>query len=79
MHEPMLIIELESHTTANADIIVSNHRAASGEGLPNRTFCVGALAPDGVIRLVDWGYATAEAARTVWPDAQHTAEFRARS
>ncbi len=76
MHEPLLIVEVEAHPGADGDIEVRNHRAADGAGAPDRLYCVGALGGDGVIRFVDWGYATADAARKAWPDARHTAEFR---
>jgi hypothetical protein len=75
MQEPMLIIEVEGYAGDDGQIVVTNHRAAEGLGTPTRLYCVGALGGDGVVRLVDWGYATAEEARAAWPDAQHTAEF----
>ena len=77
MHEPMLIIEVDGFTGDRGRIAVTNDRATTGHGAPTRLFCVGALGADGVVRFVDWGYATAEEARAAWPDAQHTAEFAA--
>ena len=75
MNEPMVIVEVESHVGHAGSIVVRNDRAAAGEGAPATVFCVGALGGDGVIRFVDWGYATAAAARAAWPDARHTSEF----
>jgi hypothetical protein len=75
MHEPLVIVEVDSFRGANGEIRVTNERAADGEGSATRLFCVGALGGDGVIRFVDWGYPTPEAARAAWPDARNTAEF----
>ena len=75
MHEPLVIVEVDSFRGASGEIAVTNSRAAEGAGSASRLFCVGALGADGVIRFVDWGYPTAEAARAAWPDARNTAEF----
>jgi hypothetical protein len=52
-----------------------NDRAEAGAGSPIKLYCVGALDGDGIIRFVDWGYATAADARAAWPDARYTSEF----
>ncbi len=76
VHEPLLIVEVDGHSGERGEIIVRNRRAATGAGQADRLYCVAALGGDGVLRFVDWGYATSDEARAVWPDARHTSEFR---
>ena len=62
---PKVIIEVEGYDGESGAIIVTNHRAGPPEelGSNDRIFCIGELDDEGVVRFLDWGYATAEEAR----------------
>lgn len=66
------VIEVEGYDGDDGCIVVANRRATStcgSMGRKDRLFCVGRIGDDGVVRIVDWGYATAEEARAAWPEA----------
>ena len=60
-----VIIEVEGYDGEGGSIVVTNLRAErSGVlGMTDRIYCIGELGEDGVVRFLDWGYATAEEAR----------------
>lgn len=64
-----VIVEVERFEGDLGTIDVHNARAASGMGRDDRLYCVASLDATGVVRFVDWGYATIEEARRAWPDA----------
>ena len=72
MPNSAIIIEVEGYDGDEGSIVVANDRAGSERepmGMPDRIFCVGQIGDDGVVRIVDWGYATANEARAAWPEA----------
>ena len=61
----MLIVEVEGYEGEDGSIIVSNDRALTTRkcGAPDKLYCLAIQGEDGVIRFIDWGYATIEEAR----------------
>jgi hypothetical protein len=62
--ETTVIVEVDGYDGEDGSIVVENYRADRlGMGRPNIIYCIGELGDNGVVRLSDWGYATAAEAR----------------
>ena len=71
---PLLIVEVEGYDGETGQITVSNDLEST-----DRLYCVGRVGDDGVVRFVDWGYATIDEAREAWPKALSTGTGLAQS
>ena len=58
-----VIIEVEGYDGDSGSIVVINRRAHEESlGASDRLYCIGEIDDDGVVRFLDWGYATAQEA-----------------
>lgn len=61
------IIELEGYESEVSAMYVTT-RADDMPGPGRKMYCVGGLSTDGIVRLIDCGYSSAEELKKVWPD-----------
>jgi hypothetical protein len=59
---PLVVIEIEGYEGEDGAIVVENYRSL---GVRDRLYCIGELGDDGVVRIIDFGYATVEEASKV--------------
>ena len=62
-----IIVEVEGYEGEVGSIIVTNDEAPSE---PPRIYCIGQIGEDGILRFIDWGYATAAEAEEALPGWQ---------
>lgn len=67
-----IIVEVEGYEGERGSIVVTNDDEPSE---PPRIYCIGRVGDDGILRFIDWGYATAaEAEEAMGPDLDSAAE-----